>query len=106
MSPQEFGPLSYLTGYVIRSLYQKSKNCSRCDSPRNKEMQALMSSMREETEANEYIASLSRGWLWSPHCKHCIVLIVSIAEVAELLFRKHTDKDNVTRLPVDTKTVM
>ncbi|CAB4030331.1 Hypothetical predicted protein [Paramuricea clavata] len=67
LSPQEFGPLSYLTGYVIRSLYQKSKNCSRCDSPRNKEMQALMSSMREETEANEYIASLSRGGLWSPH---------------------------------------
>ena len=28
--------------------------------------------------------------------------IVSIAEVAELLFRKHTDKDNATRLPVDT----
>jgi hypothetical protein len=56
-----------------------------------------MSSMREETEANEYIASLSRGGLWSPHS-----WIVSIAEVAQLLFRKHTDKDNVTRLPVDT----
>jgi hypothetical protein len=53
--------------------------------------------MQDETEANEYIASLSRGRLWSPHS-----WIVSIAEVAELLFRKHTDKDNVTRLPVDT----
>ena len=28
--------------------------------------------------------------------------IVSISEVAELLFREYTDKDNVTRLPVDT----
>ncbi len=28
--------------------------------------------------------------------------IVSIAEVADLLFRKYTDKDNVTRLLVDT----
>ncbi len=42
---------------------------------------------------------MSRGGLWSPHS-----WIVSIADVAELLFSKHTDKDNVIRLPVD-KTV-
>ena len=28
--------------------------------------------------------------------------MVSIAEVSEMLFRKHTNKDKVTRLPVDT----
>ena len=97
LSPHEYGPLSYLAGYVIRSLYQKSKNCSRSNSPRNKEIQALMSSMRQETEENEYISSLSRGGLWAPH-----EWIVRIAEVSELTFRKNTNKDNVTCLPVDT----
>ncbi|XP_028392704.1 uncharacterized protein LOC114517561 [Dendronephthya gigantea] len=94
--PHEYGPLSYLTGYVIRSFYQKSKNCSRSNSARNKEIQALMSSMRQETERNEYISSLSRGGLWAPH-----EWIVRIAEVAELAFRKSTNKDKVTFLPVD-----
>ena len=63
----------------------------------NKDFQALMSSMRQETEENEYISSLSRGGLWAPH-----EWIVRIAEVSELTFRKNTNKDNVTCLPVDT----
>ena len=53
--------------------------------------------MRQETEENEYISSLSRGGLWTPH-----EWIVRIAEVSELTFRKNTNKDNVTCLPVDT----
>ena len=53
--------------------------------------------MRVETEGNDYISSLSRGGLWSPHS-----WMVSIAEVSELLFRKHTNSDRVTCLPVDT----
>ena len=55
-----------------------------------------MYSMRTATEDNEYILSLSRGGLWSPHS-----WLVSIMEVSELVFRKHTNKDKVTRLPVD-----
>ena len=50
-----------------------------------------------ETNNNDYISSLSRGGLWSPHS-----WIVSIAEVPEMLFRKHTNSDMVTHLPVDT----
>lgn len=95
ISPQEFGPLTYLTGYVIRSLYQKSKNCARYHSERNKEIQALMLSMKTDN-GNEYVSSLSRGGLWSPH-----PWVTSIAEASELVFRKHTNKDRVTRLPVD-----
>ena len=53
--------------------------------------------MRGETEGNDYISSLSRGGFWSPHS-----WVVSIAEVSEIVFRKHTNKDKVTRLPVDT----
>ena len=97
LSPHEYGPLSYLAGYVIWSLYQKSKDCSRSSSPHNKEIQTLMSSMRHETEENEYISSPSRGGLWAPH-----EWIVRIAEVSELTFRKKYNKDNVTCLPVDT----
>ena len=55
-----------------------------------------MLSMRIPTEANQYISSLSRGGLWSPHS-----WVVSIAEVSELVFKKHTNEDRVTRLPVD-----
>ena len=61
MSPEEFGPLAYLSGYIVHSLYQKSKNCQQCDSARNKEIQALMLSMRVDDDLNPYIASLSRG---------------------------------------------
>ena len=43
-----------------------------------------------------FIALKSRGGLWSPHS-----WLVSLLEVSELLFRKHTNKDRVTRLPVD-----
>lgn len=53
--------------------------------------------MRQETEGNEYISSLSRGGLWAPH-----EWIVSIAEVTELVFRKNTNKDKVNYLPIDT----
>ena len=97
LSAEELGPLSYLSGYIVRSLYQKSKNCQRCDSARNKEIQALMLSMRVDTELNPYIASISRGGLWSPH-----PWIVSIAEACELTFINNTDKEMMTHLPVET----
>ena len=97
LSAEELGPLSYLSGYIVRSLYQKSKNCQRCDSARNKEIQALMLSMRVDTELNPYIASISRGGLWSPH-----PWIVSIAEACELTFLNNTDKEMMTHLPVET----
>ena len=97
LSAEELGPLSYLSGYIVHSLYQKSKNCQRCDSARNKEIQALMLSMRVDTELNPYIVSISRGGLWSPH--HWIV---SIAEACELTFKNNTDKEIMTHLPVET----
>ena len=77
-------------------MYQKSKNCSRWDSQRNKEIQALMYSMWTATEDNDYISSLSRGGLWSPHS-----WLVGVIEASEIVFRKHTNKDRTIRLPVD-----
>ena len=102
LSPQEHGPMTYLAGYVIRSLYQKSKNCSRWNSERNKEIQALMYSMRTATEDNDYISSLSRDGLWSPHSWLVSVIEArSILYCSEIVFRKHTSKDRTIRLPVN-----
>ena len=90
--------MAYSLGYIVHSLYQKSKNCRQCDSARNKEIQALMLSMRVDDDLNPYIASLSRGGLWSsPH-----PWIVSIAEACELIFKNSTDKGMITHLPVET----
>ena len=53
--------------------------------------------MRVDADLNPYIASLSRGGLWSPH-----PWIVSIAEACELIFKNSTDKGMITLLPVET----
>ena len=55
-----------------------------------------MYSMRTATEDNDYISSLSRGGLWSPHS-----WLVSVIEASEIVFRKHTNKDRTICLPVD-----
>lgn len=52
--------------------------------------------MRTATEDNEYISSLSRGGLWSPH-----TWLVSIIEASEIVFRKHTNKDRTVHLLVE-----
>ena len=89
-------PISYLMGYVVRSLCGKSKNCPQWNSQRNKEIQALMISMKIE-KANEYIQSISRGGFWTPH-----PWVVSIAEVCELTFRNNTNADRLSILPAET----
>ena len=53
--------------------------------------------MRVDDDLNPYIASLSRGGLWSPH-----PWIFSIAEACELIFKNSTDKGMITHLPVET----
>ena len=53
--------------------------------------------MRVDTEHNLYIASISRGGLWSPH-----PWIVSIAEACELTFRNSTNEEMITHLPAET----
>ena len=65
------------------------------NSQRNQEIQLLLS-MKVPTEENEYISSLSRGGLWAPNS-----WLVSIAEIAELSFKKHTKRGKILSLPVD-----
>ena len=52
--------------------------------------------MKVPTEENEYISSLSRGGQWAPNS-----WLVSIAEIAELSFKKHTKTGKLSSLPVD-----
>ena len=96
VTPQELGPLAYVAGYVAQALYRKSKNSKNADSQRNQEIQVLLLSMKVPTEENEYISSLSRGALWAPHS-----WLISIAEIAELCFKKHTRTGKPSSLPVD-----
>ena len=53
--------------------------------------------MKVDTKHNLYIASISRGGLWSPH-----PWIVSIAEACELTFRNSTNEEMITHLPAET----
>ena len=57
--------------------------------------------MKVPTEENEYISSLSRGGLWAPNS-----WLVSIAEIAELSFKKHTKTGKLSSLPVDKVLMM
>ena len=67
INPEEVGPLSCIAGYILQSLYKKSKN-SHWNSPRSLKLQGLLKSVKlEDTEQDEYIHSLSRGGLWAPH---------------------------------------
>ena len=93
------GPLSYVAGYVLQSLYKKSKNSPHWNSPRSLELQGLLKSVKlEEAEQDEYIQSLSQGGLWAPTEN-----VKGIAESAEICFCRHllNSKAVTTSIPVD-----
>ena len=52
LDPSEHGPLSYIAGYIVSKLYQKSKNKkNECDS----ELQALLRALKSTGQDNEFI---------------------------------------------------
>ena len=68
LDPFERGPLSYIAGYIVSKLYQKSKN--------NSELQALfIQALKSTGQDNEFILARSRGGLVAPsrhlmaHCR-------------------------------------
>ena len=79
----EFGPLSYIAGYIIAKMFRKSK-VSKSQTPEKAELQLLLSSMKSSNE-NEYIDSLPRGRLWTP-CES----LITIATECEKVFRKYS----------------
>jgi hypothetical protein len=89
--------LSYVTGYVLQSLYRKSKNSKHWNSPRSQELQFLLQSLKlEETKEDQYIQSLSRGGLWTPN-----ETIKNIAKTTELMFRQHLKLNKSASVPTD-----
>ena len=51
--PGEIGPLSYVTGYVLQTLYRKSKNSTSIPS---QELQFLLQSLKlADTKEDEYV---------------------------------------------------
>ena len=99
INPEELGPLSYIAGYVLQSLYEKSKNSPHWNSPRSLELQGLLKSVKLE---DAYVHSLSRGGLWAPNEN-----VKGIAESTEVSFRKHllNSKAVTKSIPID-KIVM
>ena len=80
----EFGPLSYVAGYVISKMYRKSKVSAKKDTPEQLELQSLLLSMKS-LQDNEYIDSVSRGKLWNP-CEN----LLAITAECEKVFRQHS----------------
>ena len=90
------GPLAYVTGYVLQSMYRKSKNCKQWNSERNQELQTLLLAMKDQQPGgNVYIGELSRGGLWSPTST-----IMKITEFVELVFRNKTKNTECPNIPV------
>ncbi len=97
IDPSERGPLSYIAGYIVSKMHQKSRNrkdtCS-------EELQALVRSLKSSESANNFISARSRGGLVAP-CEG----LLGILEEAEISFRKHVGigdlTDTVRNIPVD-----
>lgn len=82
LDTSERGPLSYVAGYIVSKLYQKtrSKNQNECD----EELQALLQALKSTESDNNFILARSRGGLVSPG-HH----LMGIVEEAEFCFRKN-----------------
>lgn len=89
----EYGPLSYVAGYIISKMYRKSKAAVK-QTIEQLELQSLLLSMKS-LDDNEYIDSLSRGKLWNP----CGNLLAITAE-CEQIFRQYSD-GLVRQIPLD-----
>ena len=77
----EVGSLSYVAGYIVSKLHQKSWNRkNECD----EELLALLQSLKSTESDNNFIQAHSRGGLVAP-CHH----LMGIVEETEICFRKN-----------------
>ena len=95
LNPSEHGPLSYITGYIVSKMHQKSRNkkdtCS-------EELQALVCSLKATECANSFISACSRGGLVAP-CEG----LLGILEEAEISYRKHVGRGDLTLRNIPTE---
>ena len=81
LDPSERGPLSYIAGYIVSKLYQKSRKNK---SKREDELNTLLQSLKSTESDTNYILARSRGGLVAPN--H---YLMGIVEEAEILCRKN-----------------
>ncbi len=63
LDPSERGPLSYVAGYIVSKLYQKSRNTK---DKADKGLQELLRSLKSTETDNSFIQARSRGGLVTP----------------------------------------
>lgn len=98
LDPSERRPLSYIAGYIVSKLYQKSRNKNNeCDS----DLQALLHALKSTGQDNEFILARSRGGLVSP--SHHLMAIV---EEAEVCFRKNVSEGELVLRNIPTDTIL
>jgi uncharacterized C2H2 Zn-finger protein len=93
----EFGPLSYIAGYVVKKLKNMSKRNSDTE---NVELQALLPCLESEQESNSFLQARTRGGLVNPSDD-----LMGILHEAEINFRKEINasksKEVLRNIPVD-----
>lgn len=97
LDPSERGPLSYIGGYIVSKMHQKSRNKNNTGS---EELQTLVRSLKSTECANNFISARSRGGLVTP----CDGLL-GILEEAEISFRKHVGCGDLTMRNIPTDMI-
>ena len=97
IDPSERGPLSYIAGYIVSKMHQKSRNKKDTSSH---ELQALVRCLKSSESTNSFISARSRGGLVAPSDA-----LLGILEEAEISFRKHVGPGDITNsirnIPMD-----
>lgn len=97
LDPSERGPLSYVAGYIVSKLYQKSRNRkNECE----EELLALLQSLKSTECDNNFILARSRGGLVVPS-HH----LMGIVEEAEICFRKNVGKGELVLRNIPTEII-
>ncbi len=92
LDPDEYGPLSYIAGYIVSKLHQKNR--AKKDKS-NEEIQILLHAMQSTETAQEFILARSRGGLVSP--------TADLVGILELSFRSEVSnaKGILRNIPTD-----
>ena len=97
LDPSERGSLSYIAGYIVSKLYQKTRNRKKdC----NSDLQSLLQSLKSTRQDNEFILARSRVGLVTPSQD-----LIAIIEEAELCFRKCVSEGQIVLRNIPTDTI-
>jgi hypothetical protein len=97
LDPSERGPLSYVAGYIVSKLYQKSRNTK---AKPDEGLQELLRSLKSTETDNSFIQARSRGGLVTPSDN-----LMGIMEEAEICFRKTVGEDELVLRNIPTEMI-